>query len=295
MFLSLFVGVAVSAPEYVYTPAPSPDPLDPGCLEPCLANDTTLILAATHKGRIMTRRVCGPVPPGGGSFCERSILGAYRTQSGPTFCGLASLAVAFESMHVPGRIQVEETEIYPLFREAEAAKTDMEVEQVPEISLIKRIGLTLDQNAVIARHLPGVVKATTLHSLNSTVGEFRATIIGALSHPRQRVLYNYYKPPFGEIGGGHFSPIAAYDATTDRMLLADVSFHTQPAWAPIDVAHKGSSTIDSESGVSHGLLVVEWGRRDGPRGKRGDGPGRAGEAREKAQRPEVELAFVDAL
>ena len=56
----------------------------------------------------------------------------------------------------------------------------------------------------------------------------------------------------GEAGGGHMSPIAGYDATSDRVLLADVSrYKFAPVWVTVQDLYNAMNTTDG-SALRHG-------------------------------------------
>jgi hypothetical protein len=61
----------------------------------------------------------------------------------------------------------------------------------------------------------------------------------------------------GEVGGGHWSPIAAFDAATDSALVLDVARYKYPAvWVPITKLYAGSQAVDAVSGLSRGIVTI---------------------------------------
>ena len=63
---------------------------------------------------------------------------------------------------------------------------------------------------------------------NSTLDEFRKTARDYLSTEDRFVIVNYLRKAIGQEKGGHISPLAAYDAETDRFLILDVSRYKYP-------------------------------------------------------------------
>ncbi len=59
-------------------------------------------------------------------------------------------------------------------------------------------------------------------------------------------------PPFG----GHFSPLAAYHAKTDRYLLLDCWPETQPSWLAATRLWASMAATDADSGLSRGWVVL---------------------------------------
>jgi hypothetical protein len=61
---------------------------------------------------------------------------------------------------------------------------------------------------------------------------------------------------------GHFSPIGAYDATRDRVLVLDVyRVELEPYWVPLQRLVAGMATISSVDGAPRGYLTVAFGGR----------------------------------
>ena len=70
-------------------------------------------------------------------------------------------------------------------------------------------------------------------------------------------MLNFKRSEIGETGGGHWSPLAAYDATSDSALLLDVARYKYPAvWVPIAQLYAASQAVDSVSGLSRGVVIV---------------------------------------
>ena len=69
------------------------------------------------------------------------------------------------------------------------------------------------------------------------------------------VAVNYHRPTLGQEGTGHISPLAAYDAGTDRLLVLDVSRHRYP---PVWVrAADLFAAMDTDAGPhSRGFVTV---------------------------------------
>jgi len=223
------------------------------------------------QGRLALRRICGPSPPTDGSLCQKSVLDAYRPQQTMFTCGLASLAVMLESLGGQPRWlgenlagenrEIDESEIYPFYEMGSYRDPNV---QVPSLAAIQhrdgtgRKGVSLAQNSVIARNLPGLKQVHgPLYASDMTLEEFRSTIVSALANPKMRVILNYYKPAFGQSGGGHYVPVAAYCSVKDEIYIADISQVTPPQWGPVHLAFEAAQYLDGSGGRSRGLLVLE--------------------------------------
>lgn len=88
------------------------------------------------------------------------------------------------------------------------------------------------------------------------MSRFRASALAAFSSkPPAFVGLNFLRTPLGEVGGGHMSPLAAYEAASDRFLLLDVSrYKYSPVWVPTRVLFDAMNTVDSDAGASRGWV-----------------------------------------
>ena len=78
------------------------------------------------------------------------------------------------------------------------------------------------------------------------------------ANPDDYMIVNYsllYLDGLGE-GGGHASPLAAYDEEEDLVLVLDVRSQENWAWIPIASLYEAMNTIDEVSGEHRGWLTV---------------------------------------
>ena len=113
---------------------------------------------------------------------------------------------------------------------------------------ILRGGMTLDE-------LGGVLGTTASRSRCSDAADadldaFRETAVaGARTTDDRFVLVNYLRSAIGQEKGGHISPLAAYDAETDRFLVLDVSrYKYPPIWVDAAALHGDVNTSDADNG-----------------------------------------------
>jgi hypothetical protein len=83
----------------------------------------------------------------------------------------------------------------------------------------------------------------------------RAALVAALSRPDTYAVINYRREAVGQKGGGHISPLGAYDASSDSFLVLDVN----PAaanwvWMPTATLLKGMRTFDTVE--NRGYVIV---------------------------------------
>src|SRR5262245_49875297 len=90
-------------------------------------------------------------------------------------------------------------------------------------------GMTLGQLGTLLATQP--VDVDVGHAGDTTLDAFRASAREYLGRRGHFVIVNYLRKAIGQEVGGHISPLAAYDAETDRFLVFDVSrYKYPPVW-----------------------------------------------------------------
>src|SRR5262245_27861780 len=88
--------------------------------------------------------------------------------------------------------------------------------------------------------------STTLRIRN--LHAFRRQAVAALNDDNHFVLVNYLRKAIGQQAGGHISPLAAYDADTDRFLILDVGrYKYPPIWVEAATLFGAMKTEDSDN------------------------------------------------
>jgi hypothetical protein len=114
-------------------------------------------------------------------------------------------------------------------------------------------GLTLDQLADLARHkLHG--KITVLRDLDLPAFREQLTHV---NDPARRYVINFTRAPLFATGGGHHSPIAAYLAQEDLVLVLDVNKKYGPWLVKSDRLFEAMNTVDATAQKKRGLLLIE--------------------------------------
>ena len=177
----------------------------------------------------------------------------FVTQVNPAFCGPATIAMVLNALELP-RPPSDATLGLGLFDQdnvfsaaAEAAKPRAEV---------LRGGMTLDDLGAFLGSF-GLDVAVT-HAGDSSLDTFRDTAVAGLNDRDRFVLVNYLRSAIGQEKGGHISPLAAYDADTDRFLVLDVSrYKYPPIWVEAEALFGAMDTPDADNGGrSRGFVVV---------------------------------------
>lgn len=96
------------------------------------------------------------------------------------------------------------------------------------------------------------------HTAEAMARRFRAVLRAGEATPGQFVIAHYYMAAvIGSGDYGHFSPVGAYDAARDRVLILDVyRVELEPYWVPAARLLEGMATISRADGEPRGYLTV---------------------------------------
>ena len=116
-------------------------------------------------------------------------------------------------------------------------------------------GLTLEELAQVLRAQR--LQVRVVHAGQADVETFRADARYVTSEPLTFLVANYDRQRLGQQGAGHISPIGAFSAETDRLLVLDVATYKYPyTWVPVSLIWSAMNTIDTSSGQTRGYLLV---------------------------------------
>lgn len=181
-----------------------------------------------------------------------SLLANLETEIYLTFCGPASLATALNSL---GIHEPTPAVFHPYRRITQASLFTPLNLALRSYSQVQGAGLTLDQLGQFARNLGAEAEVT--HGSAMDVDGLRTRIRAAMAEPSRRVVLNYLRSALGQLGDGHISPAAAYDAVSDSVLILDVArYKYTPVWVPVPLLHQAMLAADPASGRARGLLVL---------------------------------------
>jgi hypothetical protein len=121
-----------------------------------------------------------------------------------------------------------------------------QTEAVLPVEVIKKQGITLDQLGGLLAVQP--VTVSVRHAADSGVEAFRREAREALAAPGQFVIVNYLRKAIGQERGGHISPLAAFDAESDRFLILDVArYKYPPVWVKTADLFAAMNTTDPDN------------------------------------------------
>jgi len=220
--LTVAVGALAATAWYMLQPRPE-----------ALALPDTLIAADSDQGRTLLAR--------SGARADHAALAEhFEAQRLASYCGVASSVIALNALGRPADQQ-------SFFTDAASAVRGEWAVTFGGMSLPHLAGL-------LAAH---GVEAEAVHAAEMTVDAMRERVRDELKRPGDILLLNYQRSELGQVAGGHISPLAAYDAESDRVLILDTAAHRYPpVWAELTAVHRAASAIDDASGLSRGLVSV---------------------------------------
>ncbi|MDO9708401.1 phytochelatin synthase family protein [Paracraurococcus lichenis] len=180
------------------------------------------------------------------------LMAHLETEMYLTFCGPAALATALNSL---GIRDPSPPEFYPYHRVTQASVFTPKNLAVKSLAQVQGAGMTLEQLLDFAHNLGAEAKA--LHGDVLTEADLRGLLQRAQADSRQRVIANYSRRAIGQEGEGHFSPIGAFDAASDSVLILDVArYKYPPVWVPVPELLQAMQTVDTDAGKARGLLLL---------------------------------------
>jgi len=178
----------------------------------------------------------------------------FETQANLAYCGVASAVMALNSLAVPAP-PVPGYGAYRFWTQTNAFAIPGSQGFVrPET--VAREGMTLTQLHGWLAAAPELV-VERIHGDRLSLAQWRALLRRSLQDPDDRLLVNYFRPALGQRGGGHISPLAAYDPASDKVLILDVARYRYPAaWVSAADLWTAMGAVDASAGRSRGLLLI---------------------------------------
>jgi hypothetical protein len=207
----------------------------------------------------------------------------FESQSNKAFCGPTASVIVLNALRV-GNAQVEKPQdpallkeedrklippgFDPLFHrytqnnffsaETQQVKTREQVFGKPRAEGEKPDG------GIQLRQLAGMLQAQGL-DVQVRVADEKLTDTAIKAELKQNlktaddyIIVNYFRPALGQKGGGHISPLGAYDAASDSVLVMDVNPNGQQwVWVKADALIAAMRTKDTAE--NRGFLLVKEG------------------------------------
>ena len=180
----------------------------------------------------------------------------FTTQRIPTFCGPATIAMLLNALEVP-RPPSDATSGRGLFDQENVFTR--RVEALKSRGRVARGGMSLKEfGAALAAH---DLEVDVHHASDTSLDEFRRIAAAELESDGRFVAVNYRRSELEQEIGGHISPLAAYDADTDRFLVLDVArYKYPPVWVEAAALYDAMNTTAGKK--TRGFVVVGRGTGD---------------------------------
>lgn len=176
----------------------------------------------------------------------------FETQRNQAYCSVATSVMALNALGVR-RPESSQYPDFPYFSQQDFFRTVDP--QVANAARVSQEGMTLDQLGAALNAFPVTVRK--VHATDLTLAQFRDLIRDTTARGDRFALVNFLRGDIGEEGGGHWSPLAAFDTSSDSVLLLDVARYKYPAvWVPVAQLYAGAQAVDSVSGLSRGIVVI---------------------------------------
>ena len=178
----------------------------------------------------------------------------FVSEKGLTWCAIASDVMALNALAVIPPVSVEHYP-YNIFTQDDFFGADQL--QITTPANVYNSGVTLDDNAKLL--LSYGLKISTRHVDKSiSIEKFRKEAISAVSSTDKIILINFCREVIGEVGCGHFSPLAAYNQSVDKFLMLDVArYKYPPVWISTKELYQSMSEgLDSLSNMNRGYLII---------------------------------------
>ncbi len=176
----------------------------------------------------------------------------FVTQINQAYCGVASSVMVLNALGLPA----PESSQYKPFKvfTQENFFDGAETKQVVAPEIVSKQGMTLAQlGQVLSSH---GAKVKVYYGSDVELARFRDLLIENLSARDNFTIVNYLRKTIGQERGGHISPVAAYNRSTDRFLILDVSrYKYPPVWVKAVDLWQAIRTMDANK--TRGFVLVE--------------------------------------
>lgn len=175
----------------------------------------------------------------------------FTNQSDPAYCGVTSLIMVLNSMGVDPQVRWRGG-----WRFYGSEDTLLDRCCIPK-ERVQRIGIDMEDFAQLA-------KCQGLRVQFQHCGEpqglqhFRTNVQHALSSPSSILVVSFGRSKLGQTGDGHFSPIGAYHAKSEMILVMDVARFKYPCyWVSIEDMYDAMCEVDATTLKPRGWFVLQ--------------------------------------
>lgn len=180
----------------------------------------------------------------------------YSSQENLNTCAVAACLMVLNALPVE-RPDAAEYRPYKMFTPGNFFNKD--VAAIVTRKKVSSSGMTLEQMSKVLQTFP--VRAEATYASESDIETFRKALkklSGPEGRPQAYIIVNYLRGGLGQGGGGHISPLAAYNRKEDVVLILDTANYKLPwVWVKTSRLWKAMAEgTDPESKRSRGYVTV---------------------------------------
>lgn len=183
-----------------------------------------------------------------------ALANQFEAQTNPVFCGPTTAAIILNALQGEQRGASRVTQEGVI---AKGRKTRAQVLGEP----VTINGRSVRDYGYQLRQLDELLRAhgasTQLVVVDDSMAEddIRSTLVANLGRHGDYVMVNYRRDRVGQQGGGHISPLGAYDAESDSFLVLDVNpANARWVWLPAKALIRGMRSFDTVE--NRGYILV---------------------------------------
>jgi len=178
------------------------------------------------------------------------------TQQSQSFCAIATSVTILNAIS-SGNAPVDPIYTPYAYWTQDAFFSDC-TENIVTKTDISAKGTTLDQlQQMLKCYSQLLFDVTPVYADRSSVDAFRREVISGFGKSAGHFAINFHRTELGESGGGHWSPLMAYNEEADLGLLVDVArYKYPPMWVKLDELYDSMLTIDDTSTLYRGYIYM---------------------------------------
>ena len=208
-------------------------------------SDPAVVYWDTAEGKILRSRM-----PADADYWQ--LIPTFAVQVTQSYCSVASAVTVLNAMPIKKPVDPAFAP-YAYFTQSNFFTPD--VAKVISPQTVLAIGMTREEMAETLSRQGVTAKSIAGDTFDDQ--SLRTLLQNALGEDGQFVLANYLRANLGQVGGGHWSVLAAYDAQSDSVLILDVAkYKYPPVWVGISTLRQAIATMDTTSNKARGLVIV---------------------------------------
>ena len=191
----------------------------------------------------------------------------FTTQSEPAYCGISTLVIVLNALAIDPRRTwkgpwrwYEETMLNCCMDLEEIKETGITINDFRCLAMCQ--GLAADTIFADEETDENGVENLRQYVQRACVKKDEDEKADSESQPQEEVqeflVVSYSRKVLGQTGSGHFSPIAAYDSSSDSVLILDTArFKYGPHWVKLPLLFEAMKPVDPDTGRSRGYVLLK--------------------------------------